>query len=147
MLTDLDPGFDMVGRARELSWSMMADRITPDAVRREATAEALTLLPLVRTLPRRLDHLLDAAENGRFSVRVRLLADEDDRRVISGLVQQLVLAVLAATSGVMATRLLSIAGGPALTKSVSLYQFLSYSLLVIAGVLGLRLLAPVFRRN
>ena len=147
VLTDLDPGFDLVARARALCWSMMADRITPDAVRREATAEALTLLPLMRTLPRRLDHLLDAAENGRFSVRVRLFAEEDDRRLISGLVQQLVLAVLAATSGVMATRLLGIAGGPMLTRSMSLYQFIGYCLLVIAGVLGLRLLAPVFRRG
>jgi ubiquinone biosynthesis protein len=147
VLTDLDPGFDLVTAARELAWSMMADRITPEAVRREATAEALSLLPLVRTLPRRVDHLLDAAENGRLSVRVRLLADEEDRRMISGLVQQLVLAVLAATCGVMATRLLGIAGGPVLTKSMSLYQFLGYCLLVIAGILGLRLLAPVFRRS
>jgi ubiquinone biosynthesis protein len=146
LLTELSPGFDLVGSAREIAGTLMGRQIRPETIRREVTAEAVSLLPLVRALPRRVDHLLDSAENGRLTVRVRLFADENERRVINGLVQQLVLAVLAATSGMMATRLLGIPGGPRLTASISLYQFLGYSLLVIAGVLGLRLLAPILRR-
>jgi ubiquinone biosynthesis protein len=147
LLTDLSPGFDLVGSAREIATTLLGDQVTAEAVRREVTAEAVNLLPLLRGLPRRVDHLLDAAESGRFTVRIRLFADDHDRHVVNGLVQQLVLAVLAATCGLMATRLLGIAGGPTLTPAISLYQFLGYCLLVIAGILGLRLLAPIFRRE
>jgi ubiquinone biosynthesis protein len=36
-------------------------------------------------------------------------------------------------------------GGPALSKTVSLYSFLGYCLLVIAAILAVRVLVQVFR--
>jgi ubiquinone biosynthesis protein len=56
-----------------------------------------------------------------------------------------VLAVLAATAGGMAVALLALKGGPAMTETISLYQFLGYCLLVICSLLALRVLAAVFR--
>jgi len=60
---------------------------------------------------------------------VRLFADERER----GWIQQLVITVLAATASLMAVVLLAVKGGPVLTRTVSLYQFLGYCLLVICS--------------
>jgi hypothetical protein len=100
---------------------------------------------MLRRLPRRVDRIAAAVEGGRLSVNVRVLADERDRKVITGWVQLGVLAVLAATAGGMAVALLALKGGPAMTATISLYQFLGYCLLVICALLALRVLAAVFR--
>jgi ubiquinone biosynthesis protein len=50
-----------------------------------------------------------------------------------------------ATAGGMAVALLALKGGPAMTATISLYQFLGYCLLVICALLALRVLAAVFR--
>jgi hypothetical protein len=68
-------------------------------------------------------------------------------RIDAGLgtaLQRLPLA-LAATSGVMAVLMLGLHGGPAITKTVTLYAFFGYCLLVIAAILALRVLVLVFR--
>jgi ubiquinone biosynthesis protein len=111
----------------------------------EQADEIVALLPMLRRLPRRVDRIAAAVEGGRLSVNVRLLADERDRTVITGWVQLGVLAVLAATAGGMAVALLALKGGPAMTETISLYQFLGYCLLVICSLLALRVLAAVFR--
>jgi hypothetical protein len=86
-----------------------------------------------------------ALEAGRFSVNVRLLADPADRRYLTGLLHQVILVALAATSGVMAVLMLGLHGGPAITKTVTLYAFFGYCLLVVAAILALRVLVLVFR--
>ena len=78
-------------------------------------------------------------------MNVRLLADERDRQTITGWIQLGVLSLLAATAGIMAVALLALKGGPAMTSTVGLYQFLGYCLLVICALLALRVLAAVFR--
>jgi ubiquinone biosynthesis protein len=113
-------------------------------LRKTAADELIALLPALRRLPRRLDRLGGALEAGRLSVNVRLLADPADRRYLTGLLHQVILA-LAATSGVMAVLMLGLHGGPAITQTVTLYAFFGYCLLVIAAILALRVLVLVFR--
>jgi ubiquinone biosynthesis protein len=100
---------------------------------------------MLRRLPRRVDRIAAAVEGGRLSVNVRVLADERDRKTITGWIQLGVLTVLAATAGGMAVALLALKGGPAMTPTISLYQFLAYCLLVVCALLALRVLAAVFR--
>ncbi len=76
---------------------------------------------------------------------VRLLADERDRQVITGLLHQGLITFLAATTGIMAVLMLGLHGGPTITSQVSLFQFFGYCLLVISAILALRVLAIVFR--
>jgi ubiquinone biosynthesis protein len=57
------------------------------------------------------------------------------------------LAFLAAAAGIMAVLMIGIHGGPALSKTVSLYSFFGYCLLVIAAILAVRVLVQVFRPN
>ena len=144
-LTLLAPGFDIVAEAERFGQAQLAGRLEPASLKDAAADEVVALLPMLRRLPRRVDRIAAAVEGGRLSVNVRVLADERDRKVITGWVQLGVLAVLAATAGGMAVALLALKGGPAMTATISLYQFLGYCLLVICALLALRVLAAVFR--
>jgi len=57
----------------------------------------------------------------------------------------MLVTILACTAGVMAVVLLGEDGGPQLTSSVSLYEFLGYSLMVAAMILAMRVLVIIFR--
>ena len=144
-LTLLAPGFDIVAEAERFGQAQLAGRLGPVSLKDAAADEAVALLPMLRRLPRRVDRIAAAVEGGRLNVNVRALADERDRKVITGWVQLGVLAILAATAGGMAVALLALKGGPAMTATISLYQFLGYCLLVICALLALRVLAAVFR--
>jgi ubiquinone biosynthesis protein len=97
--------------------------------------------------PRRIERIANAAEHGRLGLNVRPFADERDREVVTDLLHQVLLAFLAATMGVMAVLLLGTGGGPMVTEAVSLYALFAYNLLVVSAVLGLRVLAAIFRRS
>jgi ubiquinone biosynthesis protein len=144
-LTLLAPRFDIVAEAERFGQTQLARRLGPDSLKEAAAEEVVSLLPMLRRLPRRVDRITAALEGGRLNVNVRVLADERDRKVITGWVQLGVLTILAATAGFMAVALLALKGGPAMTPAIGLYQFLAYCLLVICALLALRVLAAVFR--
>ena len=103
------------------------------------------LLPVLRRLPRRFDRITGAVEQGRLSLNVRLFADERDRRVVTGLTYQFLLAFLGAASGIVGAMLLGTPGGPQVTPSTSLFDVLGYLGLFLATVLILRALVAVMR--
>ncbi|MGH3407823.1 MAG: ABC1 kinase family protein, partial [Streptosporangiaceae bacterium] len=144
-LTSLAPDFDLIAEARSFATGAFASQFRPEALQQTAADELTALLPMLRRLPRRLDRITAAVENGQLSVNVRLLAHEADRRVVTGLLHQVLITFLAAASGIMAVLLLGLHGGPVLTPRVSLYQFLGYCLLAVAAILALRVLVQVFR--
>ena len=144
-LTLLAPGFNIVAEAERFGQAQVRDQLAPVSLKQTAADEIVALMPMLRRLPRRLDRITAAAEGGRLSMNVRLLADERDRQTITGWIQLGVLSLLAATAGIMAVALLALKGGPAMTSTVGLYQFLGYCLLVICALLALRVLAAVFR--
>lgn len=147
-LVSLSPGFNLIGEARAFGERALTEQLTAAGGIKEAVSqEVAALLPMLRRLPRRVERIASAAEHGRFSMNVRLLADERDRGYLTGLVHQVLLTVLGATAGLMGVLLLSIQGGPVLTTAgTTLYQLIGYNLLVIAAILALRVLVVVFRR-
>jgi ubiquinone biosynthesis protein len=146
-LSTLAPGFDIVAEARRFGGEQITARLTSDAIRKSAADELAALLPVLRRLPRRIDRLSGALDEGRLTVRVRLLADPSDRRYVTGLVHRVLLAFLAAAAGIMAVLMIGLRGGPALSAAVSLYSFFGYCLLVIAAILAVRVLVQVFRAD
>ncbi|MEV0286693.1 MULTISPECIES: AarF/UbiB family protein [unclassified Kribbella] len=144
-ISRISPGFDLVAASRQFAAAHVTDRLAPDALRRTATEELATLLPMLRRLPRRIDRIAAAAESGRLGLNVRLFADDRDRRHMTTLLHQVLLAVLGATAGLMAVLLLGTPGGPKITETITLYQLFAYNLLVICVVLVLRVLVLVFR--
>ncbi|MEV0196207.1 AarF/UbiB family protein [Nonomuraea sp. NPDC050691] len=145
-LQRLAPGFDLVGEARAFAGRHLSERLDAGTVKETVVQEVATLLPMLRRLPRRMERIASAAEHGRLGVNVRLLADDRDRRFLTGLLHQVLLTVLGATAGLMAAMLLGLEGGPRVTPAISLFQLIGYNLLVISGILVLRVLIVVFRR-
>ncbi|MCD0445449.1 AarF/UbiB family protein [Glycomyces sp. A-F 0318] len=146
-LTAIDPGFDLIAEARGIGQGYAERRMRPAAVQDLVAEEIADLLPVLRKLPRRFDRLLTAAESGRLSFNFRLFAKAEDRRTVTAWLHQVLLTVLAAASGLMAVMLLGNEHGPALTEDLTLYQFFGLSLLLIASVMALRVLADIFTRK
>ena len=144
-LAGLAPGFDIVAESRAFASGQLASQMNPTTLRQTATDELLALLPILRRLPRRADRITGALEQGRLSLNVRLFADQRDRRVVTTLLHEILLAFLGATTGIMGVLLLSSTNGPHVSTSVSLFQLIGYNLLVISFVLVLRVLFIIFR--
>jgi ubiquinone biosynthesis protein len=144
-LDRLAPGFDLVAEARSLAGGYPAAQLEVAPPQQAVGEELAMLLPMLRRLPRRVERIASAAEHGRLSVHVRLFADERDRRHLTGMLNQVLLTILAATAGIMAVLLLGTGGGPRVTATVSLYQLLGYNLLVVCAILALRVLVLIFR--
>jgi len=144
-LTLVEPGFDLVVEARRYAAGHLTGQLSPRAVQKTATDELMALLPVLRRLPRRADRITGAMEQGRFSVNVRLFADERDRRVVSDLTNRFLLTLLGAATGIGAVLLIGAPGGPEITPTVSLFQVIGYNLLIVASILVLRVLFAIFR--
>jgi ubiquinone biosynthesis protein len=146
-LTELQPEFDLVAEARRYAAEQVTARLTPQAVQKTAADELMALLPVLRRLPRRVDRITGALEQGKLSVNVRLFADERDRQVVTGLTHQFLLTILGGACGIVAVLLIAAPGGPKLSPTVSLFQVIGYNLLIVASVLVLRVLFAVFRNR
>lgn len=148
-LVRLSPGFSLIGEARAFAGRYMSEQLTDTSIKDTVTQEVAALLPMLRRLPRRVERIASAAEHGRFSMNVRLLSDDRDRRFVTGLLHQVLLTVLGATAGIMAVLLIGTTGGPLVTVdgSITLYHLIGYFLLVISAILVLRVLIAIFRRD
>jgi len=144
-LSLLTPGVDIATEARQYAADQMAGQMSPRAVQKRAVDELGALLPVLRRLPRRFDRITSALEQGRLSLNVRQFADERDRRVITGLTNQFLLAFLGAAAGIIGALLLAVSEGPKITPNVSLCQLIGYNLLIVTAVLALRVLFTIFR--
>lgn len=112
------------------------------ALARTVAQELLPLLPMLRRLPRRAERITTSLEQGRLSARIRLFADESDRRFVARLVHQLLVTLLAAGTGLMGVLMLVLGTGrgPHATQQLELFPLLGYNLLAISAVLTLRVL-------
>lgn len=144
-LAALAPGFDIVTESREFAGAHLQPSLRPESLRATATAELAKLLPLIRRVPRRLDRLTSALEHGRLSTGARVFADDRDRRYVTRLVHQALLTLLATAAGVVGAILLSTEGGPRLAENLTLYELVSYCLLIVSGGLALRVLTSILR--
>lgn len=146
-LARLAPGFTIVDESRAFAATQLHRAIGPEALRATVTAEAVKLLPLVRRIPRRLDRLISALEHGQLSTSTRVLAHDRDRHFLTRLVHQALLSLIAAATGIVGAILLGTDGGPQLAPTLSLFQLIAYSLLIVGGALALRVLTSILRAN
>jgi ubiquinone biosynthesis protein len=95
-------------------------------------------------LPRRIGRITEDLEAGRFTISTRVLAHEDDRAFVSGIVQQVITAVLAAALGLAGTILIASTGGPSIADGIEILPLVGAALLLFAFTLGARILVRVF---
>jgi len=144
-LTRIAPDFNIIGESRSFAADYLSAQLRPNALRKTLTDELTSLLPMLRRMPRRLDRIASALEDGRLSVNVRGLSNEGDRQTVSALLHEALLTILASTAGIMAVIMIGQSGGPRLTAAVSMFQFIGYGLLVLAFILAMRVLVLIFR--
>ena len=146
-LSTIDPDLDLVGSLRGQGGRLLAVQTSPTALRTQIESELISLLPLLRRIPRRLDKITAELEQGSLSVNVRLLGDPRDRDFVLGTVHQVVIAVLASAATLAAIVLIVAPGSPELGAGIALYPTLGFCLLFVGCVLALRSLVLVFRRS
>lgn len=69
-LAQLAPQLDIVAEARAFATSQLTSQLRPGSLYETASQELAELLPLLRRLPRRVDRITGALEQGRLSVNV-----------------------------------------------------------------------------
>lgn len=146
-LTHLAPGFNIIDESRGFASAELASAMRPAALREAITDELVSLLPVLRRLPRRLDRITTDLEHGRFTVNASLLSDEADQRFLSGMLRRALAVVLAATAGIMAVLLINAGDRHPVSRTVTLHHALGYGLLVISVVLALGALFTPGRRR
>ena len=122
-----------------------ADLPLADTVQELARDELVSALPMLRRLPHRIDRLSTMAERGDLRARVSLFSTAEDVRVVTLLVNRVLLAFLGAFVGVISVVLLGIRGGPDFAGQTSLYEFFGYFGLFCSTVLVMRVLVAILR--
>lgn len=141
----VDPGFNLIREARGFAVGYITEQMHPKVLLATVRDELIDLLPMLRGMPRRLDRVISALEDGRLDVNLRPLPSDRDRRGLSGMLHEVLLTILASTAGVMAVIMIGQDGGPVMTDTVTMFQFIGYALLVLAFILAMRVLLLVFR--
>jgi ubiquinone biosynthesis protein len=107
--------------------------------------EAMLQLPRLRRLPEQVDELIGQAVSGRLSAQLSVFANPRDQRVVTRLVDRVVLAVIASAAGIGSVVLLASDSGPVLRDDLLVNELLGYVGLTAAAVLALRVVAGVIR--
>jgi len=143
-LTTVDPEFSLVDAARRHAAHTLGIP-APETVKSVVEQELMQQLPRLRRVPERLDELLERTLSGQLSASVSFLSDERDARLLTRLVDRIVLSLIAAATGIGATLILRVEAGPTLGGSVTLNEVLGYFGIASASVLALRVVAGVIR--
>ncbi|GHO65485.1 ubiquinone biosynthesis protein UbiB [Ktedonobacter sp. SOSP1-52] len=139
----LCPGFSLVDEARTLAVAYVKEELQPTALSNVLINEALTLLPILRRLPRRLDRITASLERGNFVMNTRLFAHPADAAFIRVLISNIILAFLGATLGIMGVLLITMNGGSTVLQKMTVLQGLGYISLGISAIFIMRVVMTV----
>lgn len=140
----IDPDFSLVDAARSHAEATFG-RPSVSGLKESVEQELLQQLPRLRRVPERIDELFGKALGGQLTANVSFLSDERDVRLITRLVDRLVLALVAAATGVGSAILVSVDTGPTFGGTVSINEILGYAGIAASAVLGLRVVASIVR--
>lgn len=141
----INPNLDPIGSAGDLARGVIGD-ISVKGVRKQIANEVVRLMPLISHLPRRVNRITDDLQNGRFTTNVRIISHPEDQHFLTGLANQVVVAVLSGFGVLSAVMLLTSTGGP-MVLGFRLFDAFGYLLGFAGFVLALRSVAMVFGRR
>ncbi|MCJ1713837.1 AarF/ABC1/UbiB kinase family protein [Curtobacterium sp. VKM Ac-2922] len=118
-LRTLLPSFDLLDESRNLATEQIRDQLRPNVLGGIAARELFGLVSTVRRLPRRVDRIGEAIEQNRLSVNIRLLADQRDRRTVSGMIRRILLVLLGSGAGILSLVYLTMPSRPAAVLSTA----------------------------
>ena len=144
-LRTLVPGFDTATESEAIARQFAVGQMAPQSLRDAATAELLTLLPMLRKLPRRADKISAALAQGRFTANLRLFSDARDVSVVTSLVNRAVLGLTGSALGLMSVILLLAHGSPSIGAGITVLQLSGYIGLFLSITVMLRVIVGILR--
>jgi ubiquinone biosynthesis protein len=144
-LRTLAPGFDIATESEAIARQFAVGQMAPQSLRDAATAELLTLLPMLRKLPRRADKISAALAQGRFTANLRLFSDARDVSVVTSLVNRAVLGLTGSALGLMSVILLLAHGSPSIGAGITVLQLSGYIGLFLSITVMLRVIVGILR--
>jgi ubiquinone biosynthesis protein len=144
-LRTLAPGFDTATESETVARRFAGKQLTPQSLRDAATGELLTMLPMLRKLPRRTDRISAALAQGRFTANMRLFSDARDVSVVTSLVNRAVLGLLGSALGLISVLLLLAHGSPSISGGITVLQLFGYTGLFLSVTLILRVALEILR--
>lgn len=142
----INPALDLIATGRDQARSVIGD-ITPEGAKKQIANQAIRLVPLVSHLPRRINRITQDLSTGRFTSHVRVVSHPDDQAFLTGLANQVVVAVLAGFAVIGAILLVTADGGPTIEGTYRLFDILGFLLGFAGFILALRSVAMVFGRR
>jgi len=138
-LRALDPEFDVMAEGTRFADEHLGSITNPLDFIEAVKDEAMKALPQLRALPRQLSLIAGDLEHGRTTVNIRAFSDSGDRRFLTFLINELVIAAVGITLAIVATVL--VVFGPHVTL-----QVLGGVIGAIAAILIQRVLYVAFRK-
>jgi len=139
-MLQLNPSFSLMEEARRFAREH-AEQFLPISsssdLKETAANELLELLPVIRRLPRRLDHLGSMLEKGEFSVKVGFFSDKANTSFVTKWISQALLAFVGTAFGGISIGLLSI-GGRYSDDALNMVTMFGYTGILISAVLLIR---------
>jgi ubiquinone biosynthesis protein len=142
-LRTLAPGLDLAAESQALARQFVGEELAPKSLREATARQLLTLVPMLHKLPRRVDRVTAALAEGRLAFNLRLLSDQRDVSVVTGLVNRAVLGLLGSALGVISAILLLAPDSPTITQGLSLLQLSGYVGLFLGATLIFRVVLDV----
>ncbi|HUV18100.1 MAG TPA: AarF/UbiB family protein [Ilumatobacteraceae bacterium] len=144
-LRTISPDFDLLAEARTVAVERLGAPLRGEGIQSLVMKELTTQFPRIRRLPLRVDTVLDQLTTGKLEARVSFLRSDHDVRILTRLVNRVVLGLVAVMLGVGSVLLLGVEGGPELSSAVPLDEVLGYLGLASSAILTLRVVAGIVR--
>lgn len=141
----LSPTVDVIGLVRDRAGIVARAGFNRENLLEQAQEHVVTVAGIAQQLPEHLGSILDRIDRPNLGLRLDLVSDTHGERFLSGLVQQIVLAILTATFAACGTALVLSDMGPMLAPRLQLVTYAGLVLLLFAFTLGSRLIALAFR--
>jgi ubiquinone biosynthesis protein len=145
-LTLLAPTFSLPEEAARLAPQFLQEEIRFNSLTKLLMSEALSLLPILHRLPRRLDRISAALEKGTLTTRTRLFSHTEETTFARSLASNLIQAFLSAALGIVGVLFVGMPGGGSqLIPGISLFEVLGWICLFVGAVLMMRVIAITAR--
>ncbi len=141
----LSPGADFVELAATHGPDAHSGAPSAQEIKERLIGQLAIAMPALQRVPRRLDKVVSDLESGNFAVTVRGPNGSDGAGFVTGLVHQVIIALIAATSAVVGIALILFGGGADLTPTVKASTAAGAAFLLFGFVLAARSLAQIFQ--
>ncbi|MDF2719159.1 MAG: hypothetical protein K0R28_6084 [Paenibacillus sp.] len=139
-MMQLNPSFSLMDESRRFAGEHSAEFIPVGDytdLKKTATNELLEMLPVIRRLPRRLDHLGSMLEKGEISAKIGFFSDKANTSFVTKWISQALLAFVGTSFGGISIGLLSLSGRFA-RDEFNIVAAFGYTGILISAVLLIR---------